>query len=121
MTHSDNAELTLTVRFMTGEMGQEDLLKIISDYVWSIDGVSAVLTQAAQTVPCPEGACPGLGCAHAWHLGGCGPMWQYVDADGYDISDRPNGDVDAVERRRWDGPDGPDLVELRRGDRWEVA
>jgi hypothetical protein len=69
----------------------------------------------------PEGQCSGLDCEHAWHTGGCGPMWQYCDADGYDISGQPYAEDDAVERRRWDGPDGPDLIEYRRGDRWEQA
>lgn len=69
----------------------------------------------------PGEPCPGLQCPGAWHIHGCGPVWQYVDADGCDITDRPYAEQDAVERRRWDGPDGPDLIEYRRGDRWGEA
>lgn len=66
------------------------------------------------------GRCPGLSCPNAWHIHGCDPVWQYVDPDGYDISDQMYA-YGAVERRRWSGPDGPDLIEYRRGDRWEEA
>lgn len=67
------------------------------------------------------GHCPGLQCPDAWHTGGCGPMWQYVDADGYELQGGLYDEQDAAERRRWDGPDGPDLIEYRRGDQWEEA
>lgn len=63
---------------------------------------------------------PGLGCEYAWHTGGCGPMWQYC-LDGYDISDHPYAEDDAVERRRWDGPDEPSLIEYKRNGCWEPA
>lgn len=69
-----------------------------------------------------DGPCPGLGCEHAWHTGGCGPMWQYVDEQGYDVSHHAYPEDDAVERRRWDGPDEPSLIEYKRGwGRWEQA
>lgn len=68
-----------------------------------------------------NGQCPGLECEYAWHTGGCGPMWQYCDAEGYEISGHLYAEDDAVERRRWDGPDGPDLIEYKRNGCWEPA
>jgi len=67
------------------------------------------------------GHCPGLGqCDQSWHEGGCEPFWQYVSADGYDISSNPYPEYDATEKRWWTGPDGPDQVWTRAkiGDEW---
>jgi hypothetical protein len=47
-------------------------------------------------------------------------MWQYC-LDGYDISDRPYAEQDAMERRRWDGLDEPSLIEYKRNGCWEPA
>lgn len=62
------------------------------------------------------GSCPGLGqCEHSWHMHGCDPYWQYVSRDGRDASADPDPttDDDVVERRLWNGPDGPDIVQYR--------
>lgn len=68
-----------------------------------------------------SGQCPGLDCPDAWHIHGCDPMWQYVDAQGCDITGHPYAEQEAVERRRWDGPDGPDLIEYRVDGEWGEA
>lgn len=67
------------------------------------------------------GQCPGLDCDNSWHINGCGPMWQMIDAHGYELHGGLYDEDDAVERRRWDGPDGPDLIEYRRSGVWEEA
>jgi hypothetical protein len=62
----------------------------------------------------PEGQCPGLSqCQDAWHEGGCEPYWQYVGEGNVDISGSPTGELDAVERLLWRGPDGPDDLYVR--------
>lgn len=65
------------------------------------------------------GHCPGLSCPDMWHEGGCEPFWQYVSADGLDISNYPYPDDDATEKRWWQGPDGPDAVWIKVGGGWQ--
>lgn len=68
------------------------------------------------------GRCPGLPhCDDVWHEGGCQPYWQYYDAGGNDISTHMYTEDDSVEKRLWEGPDGPSEVWIRAypGDRWE--
>lgn len=88
-----------------------------------LDDAGKALSESDDTSPHEPGQCPGLDCPAAWHVGGCDPMWDYADADGYLIDPGINAyaEQDAVERRRWDGPDEPSLIEYRRGDRWEQA
>lgn len=56
-------------------------------------------------------------CVGDWHDNGCGAFYQYSDEAGYDISGSFTAERDAVERRYWEGPDGPSFVEVknRRG------
>lgn len=53
-----------------------------------------------------------------WHTGGSDPFWQYC-RNGYDISTDLYAELDADEKRLWQGPDGPCEVWVRttRG-RW---
>lgn len=67
--------------------------------------------------------CPGMECPDYWHVHGCAPYWQYIDAAGCEISGSPTAERDAVERRLWRGPDGPDVCQRRdtATDEWVTS
>lgn len=70
----------------------------------------------------PVGECPGLGqCEHSWHDNGCDPFWQYCSPNGRDITHEFYAEQDAIEKRLWEGPDGPSEVWIRAStsDGWE--
>ena len=48
----------------------------------------------------------------AWHEGGADPFWQYC-LNGYDISHQMYAELDADEKRLWEGPDEPSQVWVR--------
>lgn len=126
MTRSEvTATVTLTVTYPSGDDRNELESLILSAIHGSTDdivaSVSAWKVDPMGQTTCRKPSCVGLDCPYAWHTGGCGPMWQYMDTEGYDISHQPYAERDAAERRRWDGPDEATLIEYRRGDRWEEA
>lgn len=54
-------------------------------------------------------------CRWAWQCQtqyGCEPYWQYI-RDGKDITDQMYAELDATEKRYWEGPDEPSEVWTR--------